>query len=396
METHPTLLASAFDFELPAEAIAQHPSDRRDGSRLLVLDPAGETVDHHVFSDLPELLREGDLLVVNESRVRPLRLYGNRGSGARVEALVLEGPTSGEGEGVHRCLLKTRAKLRAGEEIGFEEGRIRASVREKLSGGVWLLDFGPRDRFDHDLEEVGRAPLPPYIHRSGEGVSRDRLEDRSRYQTVFARVPGSVAAPTAGLHFTEELFGSLESRGVGVAKVTLHVGPGTFRPLRSDRVDEHEMEEEEFEIDRDVIARILEHKRAGGRVVAVGSTSCRTLESLGPPEELDLAVGPQVSDSSQVQFSGPFSSEEAKFRGRTSLFIHPPFQFRWVDAMITNFHLPKSTLLLLVSAFAGREAVLRAYAEAIERGYRFYSFGDAMLIQTGHHHDDEKHKVNLP
>lgn len=339
-----------FDFELPPTAIATAPMEPRDHSRLCVVDRQGGTEQHVQFVDLPGFLRAGDLLVLNDTRVRPWRLCGRRSTGGRVECLILS--LHGErGEG----FVKPSKKLEPGDVVAMEGGAIAMHLLERLDGGRWRFSLRARDGdLAEAIERHGRAPLPPYIERDGD---EDVLEDRERYQTVFARVPGAVAAPTAGLHFTERVFAALEARGVERAWVTLHVGEGTFAPLRSDVVEEHRMHAEEYELPEATAQAIARTRARGGRVVAVGTTSCRTLETCANDDRTVVAG-----------------------RGASSLFLYPGRSFRVVDALITNFHLPKSTLLMLVSAFAGRERMLRIYREAIERGYRFYSYGDAMLI----------------
>jgi S-adenosylmethionine:tRNA ribosyltransferase-isomerase len=349
-----------YDYALPRDRIAQAPLPRRSDSRLMVLDRAGGTRRHARFRDLPELLRPGDLLVMNDSRVLPARLIGVRGTGGRIAVLLVrprEGGAAGEpspGAGgpprTWEVLAEHGGRL-VGETLAF--GRLR---------GTMLAWEGARGRMRFDADPLGpraggarRAPLPPYIKRPKADDAR-RAADLRRYQTVYARPPGSIAAPTAGLHFTRALLARLARRGVRTAAVTLHVGPGTFQPVKADRVDDHRMEAERYALGAAAARAIREAKAEGRRVVAVGTTTVRALES--------AARGP-----------GPVPHE-----AWTDLFIRPPFAFRVVDALVTNFHLPKSTLLMLVSAFAGRERVLDAYAEAVREGYRFYSYGDAMLI----------------
>lgn len=317
---------------------------------MLVYDRHAGTRAHLRVRDLPALLRRGDLLVCNDTRVLPWRLLGRRPGGGRVEALVLD-CRGGECVGFLRPL----KRLRPGQKIELEDGAVVLTVGERLSGGrarFWLR--APRGDLEDVLERVGRAPLPPYLPRSAD---EDREADRRRYQTVYARRPGAVAAPTAGLHFTEELLENLAARGVEVAFVTLHVGPGTFAPVRVERVVDHRMEAERYVLPEETAAAVRRARSRGGRVVAVGTTTVRVLETCARPDRT-VSAG----------------------RGETELFLYPGKPIRVVDALMTNFHLPGSTLLMLVSAFAGRERVLELYREAIERGYRFYSFGDAMLI----------------
>ena len=339
-----------FDFELPPDRIATAPAEPRDSSRLCVLDRGRPDLQHRIFRDLGEFLRPGDLLVLNDTRVRPWRLCGRRPTGGRVECLIL----SLQG-GVEEAFVKPSKKLAPGDEIEMEGGAIVLSLLEPLGMGRWRIGLRAVDAgLDEALERHGRAPLPPYIERSGD---EDPVGDRERYQTVFARVPGAVAAPTAGLHFTPALLAQLAARGVQTATVTLHVGEGTFAPLRSEIVTEHRMHEEEYELPQATADQVAQTRQRGGRVVAVGTTSCRTLETCAAGRGLVRAAS-----------------------GRSDLFLYPGRQFAVVDALVTNFHLPKSTLLMLVAALAGRERILSAYREAIERGYRFYSYGDAMLI----------------
>lgn len=335
-----------FDYELPGELIAQHPAEQRDHSRLLVVHRESGQLSHARFTDLPDFLGQGDLLVVNDSRVLPARLHGIRErTGGSVEILLLN-----ELE-VNRwlCLARPARRVRVGDVLRFGEGEILATVAEEQPEGRRVLAFQPADRpLRERLERIGELPLPPYI--------REQPADPERYQTVYAREPGSVAAPTAGLHFTPELLERLEARGCRRASVTLHVGLGTFRPVQAASVTDHVMHAEYGELPSDTVAAMRVTRLGGGRIVAVGTTAVRVLET----------AARQGADS-------PWS-------GWTDIFIYPGFQFRVCDALITNFHLPRSTLLMLVSAFAGKELIDRAYAEAIRERYRFFSFGDAMLI----------------
>jgi S-adenosylmethionine:tRNA ribosyltransferase-isomerase len=341
---------SDFDYQLPDELIANLPTDRRDAARLFVYDRATGIRRHlHVF-DLPELLEPGDLLVLNDTRVLPHRLVGQRATGGRVETLIL----SREGD-VATGYLKPARKIRSGEAIILEEGAITLHPLEDLGGGRFRFRLEAKEGdLAASIERVGRAPLPPYIDRDGR---EDSGVDRERYQTVFAEVPGAVAAPTAGLHFTSELLMALESRGVVIGKATLHVGAATFAPVRVDHVEDHRMHGEEYSLSEDLADKVRTARASGRRVVAVGTTAVRTLETCA------------LSDRTVAQGDG-----------ETDIFLHPGRAPVVVDAMLTNFHLPESTLLMLVAAFVGRETILDLYGEAIERRYRFYSFGDAMLI----------------
>ena len=328
------MLTRDFDYELPEERIAQEPAPRGE-SRLLVLDAEGPE-RHRRVRDLPALLRPGDLLVLNDTRVIPARLYGRRGEG-RMEVLLVEKLDEREWE----ALVRPGRRARPGTVIVFED--LSAEVIDKREDRYRLRFSEP---VEPHLDRLGHVPLPPYIHRP------DEASDRERYQTVFARTPGAIAAPTAGLHFSEELLEEIAAAGIGIARVTLHVGIGTFKPVSAERVEDHRMDRERYEVSEETAEAIRRIRESGGRIVAVGTTVVRTLESCG----------------------GEAGS------GSTDLFITPGFRFRVVDVLLTNFHLPRSTLLMLVSAFAGRERVLAAYDEAIREGYRFYSYGDAMLL----------------
>ena len=342
----------AFDYELPRELIAQAPAGQREAARLLVVDRKRAVFSHHGMSDLPGLLCRGDLLVVNDTRVIPARLHGRKArGGGRVELLLLEE----RGPGLWEALLRASRRPQPGEAV-------------QLAGGAWarVIEEGERGRcrvrIDGDLpipellERYGETPLPPYIDRRTASAAA-RAEDRNRYQTVYARVPGAVAAPTAGLHFTPALLQALETRGIPHARITLHVGIGTFRPVEVERVEDHRMDAERFEIPPETAHAIASTRVRQGRVVAVGTTTVRTLETAAVEGRAVAAA-----------------------RGRTSLFIYPPYPFAVTDALLTNFHLPRSTLLMMVCAFGGAELILRAYHEAVAAGYRFYSYGDAMLI----------------
>jgi len=341
-----------YDYELPKRLIAQQPLARRTDARLLVVNRADESLQHHHIRDLPTLLRSGDLLVINNTRVIPARLVGFRAeTGGRWEGLFL----SADEQGHWRLLAKTRGKVQPGESIVLTNEQLQEVFRLRLvlrePDGSWIAQ--PQIAGDplELVERVGRVPLPPYI-RGGEMVDADR----QRYQTVFAEKPGAVAAPTAGLHFTRELLDRLEHGGIGKAEVTLHVGLDTFRPVTVERLDDHAMHSEWCEITPESAERIRQSKAAGGRTVAIGTTGVRVLESAARSGSLEA------------------------FRGPTELFIHPPYEFQAVDALLTNFHLPRTTLLVLVSTFAGDALIRRAYEEAIREEYRFFSYGDAMLI----------------
>ncbi|MFP5288674.1 MAG: tRNA preQ1(34) S-adenosylmethionine ribosyltransferase-isomerase QueA, partial [Thermoanaerobaculia bacterium] len=337
---------SSFDYELPPSSIAQEPAPRGE-SRLLVLDREGPE-RHARVRDLPRLLRPGDLLVLNDTRVIPARLYGCRAGegGAAMELLLVEK----RGEREWDALVKPGRRARPGTVIELDTN-LAAEVVAKDPDGRHRLRFS--EPVEPHLDRLGHIPLPPYIHRP------DTPEDRERYQTVYARTPGAVAAPTAGLHFSEDLLREIEAAGLGIARVTLHVGIGTFRPVSAERIEEHRMDSERYEVSEEAAAALQKVRSEGGRVVAVGTTVVRTLEGAA------LAGGGEVKPGA----------------GATDLFITPGFPFRVVDVLLTNFHLPRSTLLMLVSAFTGRERVLAAYQEAIREGYRFYSYGDAMLAE---------------
>ena len=337
---------SDFDFELPEELIAQTPIQQRDHSRLMHLDKQTGEISHEHFYDLPRFLKKGDCLVLNDSRVLPARLIGCRSTGGSVELVLLRDL----GEGRWECLSRPGRKTKPGTELNFGGGELTATVESVAEGGNRIVQFHYDGIFLEVLERLGKMPLPPYI--------KEELQDAERYQTVYSREIGSAAAPTAGLHFTRELLAQIEAMGVNVCYVTLHVGLGTFRPVKEDEIENHEMHSE-FCIIPERTARIVtETKKAGNRVIAVGTTSCRTLESFANEDG-----------------SLPVSS------GWTNIFIYPGYRFKCIDALITNFHLPESTLIMLVSALAGREHVLNAYKCAVEERYRFFSFGDAMMIE---------------
>ena len=335
---------SDFVYDLPEELIAQTPLERRDASRLLVLDRKTGKTEHRHFYDLPEYLRPGDCLILNDSRVIPARLFGTRPTGGAVEVVLLKDLGGGRWE----CLTRPGRKMRPGAEATFGD-ELSAVVEEVMPDGNRILRFHYEGIFLEILERLGRMPLPPYI--------KAQLDDPERYQTVYAREPGSAAAPTAGLHFTGELLDKIRAMGVDVRFVTLHVGLGTFRPVKVEDVEAHEMHSEYCTIPEETAEAINRARKNGGRVICVGTTSCRTLES----------------------FAKPDGTVEAS-SGWTNIFIYPGYSFKCVDALVTNFHLPGSTLVMLVSALAGRETILNAYREAVDKKYRFFSFGDAMLI----------------
>ena len=336
---------SDFYFELPPELIAQTPLEKRDSSRLMCMDRETGEVSHRVFSDLAELLRPGDCLVMNDSRVLPARLLGTRETGGAVEVLLLRDLGGGEWE----CLTRPGRKTRPGTRLSFGGGELSADVISVAEGGNRVIKFNYDGIFLEVLERLGKMPLPPYI--------KEELQDSERYQTVYSRELGSAAAPTAGLHFTKELLEKIAAKGVRECFVTLHVGLGTFRPVKEDEIEDHDMHSEFCIIPEETARIITETKRAGGRVVCVGTTSCRTIES----------------------FANEDGTVDAK-SGWTDIFIYPGYKFKCMDALITNFHLPESTLVMLVSAFAGREHILNAYNEAVANKYRFFSFGDAMYL----------------
>ena len=337
---------SDFDFYLPEELIAQTPLERRDSSRLLTLDKCTGEIAHRHFYELPQLLRPGDCLVLNNSRVLPARLIGHRlpGGGA-CEVLLL----TDKGDGLWECLVRPGRKLKPGAQVSFGEGHLTATVEAEASGGNRLVRFHYQGIFLEVLEELGKMPLPPYI--------KEELQDNERYQTVYSKINGSAAAPTAGLHFTPELLRQIQEMGVKLCYVTLHVGLGTFRPVKAEDIQDHEMHSEFCQISQETADVINRTKANGGRVICVGTTSCRTVES--------------------------FAAEDGTMTARsgwTNIFIYPGYRFKVLDALVTNFHLPQSTLIMLVSALAGREHVLSAYEEAVKERYRFFSFGDAMFI----------------
>ena len=336
---------SDFYYDLPEELIAQTPLERRDASRLMHLDRQTGAIEHRHFYELPQLLRSGDCLIMNDSRVLPARLLGCRSTGGGVELVLLRDL----GEGKWECLSRPGKKTRPGTELSFGDGELKATVVDVIEGGNRIIQFHYDGIFLEVLERLGKMPLPPYI--------KEELANAERYQTVYSRELGSAAAPTAGLHFTNELLDELRAKGIRTGFVTLHVGLGTFRPVKEEEIEDHDMHSEFCMVPQETADLINETKKNGGRVVAVGTTSCRTLES--------------------------FAREDGHMEaasGWTNIFIYPGYRFKCIDALVTNFHLPESTLIMLVSALAGREHVLNAYKTAVEEKYRFFSFGDAMLI----------------
>lgn len=338
-----------FDYYLPEEQIAQHPADKRDASRLLVINRKTGTLEHRHFYDILDYLNPGDCLVMNNSKVIPARLFGIKEiTGAKIEFLLIKRIR----DDIWEAMVRPGKKLHVGDRVSFsEDGTLSAKIMGHEDGGTRIVQFEYEGDFHELLDRIGKIPLPPYIEReSGE-------DDKERYQTVYCKEEGSVAAPTAGLHFTRDLIEKAQLKGVRIAYVTLHVGIGTFRPVKCDNIEEHKMHFEEYEIDEENAAIINETKKSGGRIISVGTTSTRTVESAS-------------ADDGAVTAG----------RGSTDIFIYPGYRFKVVDCLITNFHLPKSTLLMLVSALYNRENVLAAYQEAVEQKYRFFSYGDAMLI----------------
>lgn len=337
---------SDFDFYLPEELIAQTPLEKRDTSRLLHLDKQTGEIEHKHFYDIKQYLHKGDCLVLNDSRVLPARLIGARPTGGTVELVLLKDL----GDNRWECLSRPGRKTKPGQELVFGNGELTALVEEVTLGGNRIVKFSYEGIFLEILERLGKMPLPPYI--------KEELQDSERYQTVYSKELGSAAAPTAGLHFTKELLAEIADMGVKICYVTLHVGLGTFRPVKADKIEDHEMHSEFCIVPEETAETVNAVKRAGGRVIAVGTTSCRTLES--------------------------FTAEDGTLQatsGWTNIFIYPGYKFKCIDALITNFHLPESTLIMLVSALAGRENILNAYNTAVKERYRFFSFGDAMMIE---------------
>ena len=336
---------SDFYYDLPEELLAQTPIEKRDESRLMVLNRANQTIEHKTFKDIIDYLEPGDCLVRNNTKVIPARLYGKKATGAKIEFLLLNRI---EGD-IWECIVRPGHKLKPGTEVEFGDGILKAKVLDVMEGGTRKVEFKYEGIFNEILDKIGLMPLPPYIHES--------LKDNDRYQTVYAKYEGSAAAPTAGLHFTPELFEKIKAKGIDVANVTLHVGIGTFRPVKVENVEEHHMHSEHFYIKQEDADKINNAKKNGKRVIAVGTTSCRVLETIADENGM---VKPTEGD--------------------TQIFIYPGYKYKCLDGLVTNFHLPESTLIMLVSALAGRDYIMKAYNEAVKERYRFFSFGDAMLI----------------
>ena len=335
-----------FDYELPEELIAQTPIEKRDESRLMVLNRKEHTIEHKTFKDIIDYLEPGDCLVRNNTKVIPARIYGKKETGANIEFLLLNNI---EGD-IWETIVRPGNKLHIGTKVIFGYGLLKAEILDTMPGGTRKVLFTYEGIFNEILDKIGLMPLPPYIHKE--------LKEKDRYQTVYAKYEGSAAAPTAGLHFTKELLEKIEQKGIEIANVTLHVGIGTFRPVKEDTVEAHEMHSEHFYIKQEDCNKINKAKKNGKRVIAVGTTSCRVLETIANPE--DGTVEPIESD--------------------TQIFIYPGYKFKCIDGLITNFHLPQSTLLMLVSALAGKDYIMKAYKEAVKEKYKFFSFGDAMFI----------------
>lgn len=335
-----------FDYYLPEELIAQTPIEKRDESRLMVLDKKTKTIEHRHFKNILEYLEPGDVLVRNNTKVIPARLYGQKETGAKVEFLLLNNIE----KDIWECIVRPGNKLHIGTKVIFGNGLLVAEILDTMPGGTRKVEFHYDGIFNEILDKIGLMPLPPYIHES--------LKEKERYQTVYAKYEGSAAAPTAGLHFTPELLEEIQKKGVEIANVTLHVGIGTFRPVKEEAVEEHEMHSEHFYIKQEDAEKINKAKKEGHRVIAVGTTSCRVLESI-------------ADENGYVE----------ETEGDTQIFIYPGYKFKCLDALITNFHLPQSTLLMLVSALAGKDYIMESYNEAVKEKYRFFSFGDAMFIK---------------
>ncbi len=335
-----------FNYELPKELIAQTPYDKRDEARLLVLDKEKQTIEHKVFRDVIDYLNHGDCLVINDTKVIPARLYGKKDTGAHVEFLLLKRLEGDEWE----AMVRPGNKLKVGSRVVFGDGLLKAEIVEVMAGGNRRVKFEYNGIFNEILDQIGLMPLPPYI--------TEKLKDKDKYQTVYARYEGSAAAPTAGLHFTEELLEKIKAKGVEVAKVTLHVGIGTFRPVKVENVEDHQMHSEHFYLKAEEAEKINKAKREGHKIIAVGTTSCRVLESVAD----ENGYLKEIEDD-------------------TDIFIYPGYKFKCIDNLITNFHLPESTLIMLVSSLAGRDFIMRAYNEAVKERYKFFSFGDAMIIK---------------
>ena len=337
---------SDFKYDLPEELIAQVPLEKRDESRLMILNRKNKTIEHKKFRDVIEYLQPGDVLVRNNTKVIPARLYGKKETGAHVEFLLLNNI---EGD-IWESIVRPGNKLHVGTKVIFGDGLLEAQILEVMPGGTRKVEFKYKGIFNEILDQIGLMPLPPYIH--------EELKENDRYQTVYAKYEGSAAAPTAGLHFTPELLEKISQKGVKIANVTLHVGIGTFRPVKVDKVENHQMHSEHFYIKQEDADIINNAKKSGHRVIAVGTTSCRVLETVANNDGLVQAI-----------------------EGDTQIFIYPGYNFKVLDGLITNFHLPESTLVMLVSALAGREYILKAYNEAVKEEYKFFSFGDAMFIK---------------
>ena len=335
-----------FDYELPEELIAQTPIEKRDESRLMVLNRKNNTIEHKTFKDIIDYLEPGDCLVRNNTKVIPARIYGKKETGANIEFLLLNNI---EGD-IWETIVRPGNKLHIGTKVIFGNGLLTAEILDTMPGGTRKVLFTYEGIFNEILDKIGLMPLPPYIHKE--------LKEKDRYQTVYVKYEGSAAAPTAGLHFTKELLEKIEQKGIEIANVTLHVGIGTFRPVKEDTVEAHEMHSEHFYIKQEDCNKINKAKKNGKRVIAVGTTSCRVLETIANPE--NGTVEP--------------------IEGDTQIFIYPGYTFKCIDGLITNFHLPQSTLLMLVSALAGKEYIMKAYNEAVQEKYKFFSFGDAMFI----------------
>lgn len=337
---------SDFNYYLPEELIAQTPIEKRDESRLMVLDKNTGEIEHKIFKDIIDYLQPGDCLVRNNTKVIPARLYGKKETGANVEFVLLKNL---EGD-IWEAMVRPGNKLHSGAKVIFGDGLLRAEILETLQDGTRKVKFEYDGIFNEILDKIGLMPLPPYIHES--------LKDNDRYQTVYAKYEGSAAAPTAGLHFTDELLKKIEEKGISIANVTLHVGIGTFRPVKEKNIEDHQMHTEHYYIKQEDADKINKAKLSGHRVIAVGTTSCRTIETIADEKGLVKAC-----------------------EGDTGIYIYPGYKFKCLDALITNFHLPESTLVMLVSALAGRENILNAYNEAVKEKYKFFSFGDAMFIK---------------
>ena len=338
---------SEFNYKLPEELIAQTPIEKRDESRLMILDRNTGKIEHKIFKDIIDYLEPGDCLVRNNTKVIPARLYGKKETGANVEFILLKNI---EGD-IWEAMVRPGNKLHIGTKVVFGDGILKAEILDILQDGTRKIKFSYNGIFNEILDKIGLMPLPPYIH--------EELKDRDRYQTVYAKYNGSAAAPTAGLHFTPELLKKLKEKGVKIANVTLHVGIGTFRPVKEENIEDHDMHTEHYYIKQEDVDKINETKKNGGRVIAVGTTSCRVLETISDEETGMVHVT----------------------EGDTNIFIYPGYKFKCIDGLITNFHLPESTLVMLVSALAGREYILKAYNEAVKEEYKFFSFGDAMFIK---------------